>query len=481
MRLRSTVRAWANRHDRGLFVGFAIVILLFLGASLTVMATDEHPMSFLDEHVHYDTALKIQEGELSYRGALYEREVVDEWACGVGHQAGGLVHGCHDPQLNVRDVTSGQYTTGYIHYPTYFYLAEAFRGVVEAISGPHLDLSEYRLFSALMMWLGAVACAVFAYLLGIRRWGLIAATTLPSAATSILVMGTMVTPNSTSLLAGALIAGTGLLWIRRGRGFVWLVLAALFGSTTAVVNSLPLGGFLFLICLAVIARARGWKIGEGWKPRLWQAGVLAAVIVVPVIAWGRYITATATVSNADVYGPYQLNGWTTVVAGAIQEVFSFHSPWTDWTMGMPANGTRVSIALRAAAGGVPPWITIVVVGALVLSIAGVIASRVVTMRHRAQASAEESLLLESAVSREFDAHRMLALGTMVTIILYPAALRVSNALNFGIDFGIVTRYSMAFAPLLVLLALLLIRRRSFAALMAALGVVGLVTTAGVWL
>ena len=90
-------------------------------------------------------------------------------------RAGGLVHGCGDPALDVRDVTSGQYTTGYIHYPTYFAGAEAFRVVVEAVFGPHHDLSVYRLFSALLMFLGVVACGVFAYVLGVRKLGLIAA------------------------------------------------------------------------------------------------------------------------------------------------------------------------------------------------------------------------------------------------------------------------------------------------------------------
>ncbi|WP_404431835.1 hypothetical protein LG299_15510 [Microbacterium lacus] len=478
-----SIRAWAGRHDQAIFIWIASLILVFLGASLVVIASDDHPMSFLDEHAHYDTALKMHDGELSYRGALYEEEVVDEWACGVGHQAGGLIHGCGDPLLNVRDVTSGQYTSGYIHYPTYFLGAEAFRAVSTAVFGPQSGLTEYRVFSGLLVWLGFAVGGVFAYVLGIRRWGLIAAVTLPAAATSIFVMGTMVTPNSTGPLAGALVAGTGLLWVQRGRGFVWLALASVFAASTAVISSLPVGGFILLIFAASIARARGWQFEGAWRPKFWQALVLGLIVVAPVIAWGRYISATATVSNADVYGPYQLQGWGRVIRGAIQELFAFHSPWTEWNLGMPPSGGPVSVALRAAAGGIPLWVTIAVVGAVVLAVFGVV------MKSRGDAgeatggtgfTADSSLSTVTRV-RTFRTHQMLAAGTLLTIVLYPAALRVSNALNFGVEFGIVARYSMAFAPLLVLLALILIPQQRFAIVLAGLGIVGVITTAGVWI
>ncbi|MDQ7878767.1 hypothetical protein Q9R08_12325 [Microbacterium sp. QXD-8] len=482
MKAHRAVGVWASRHQQALFVWASAVILVFLGVSMAVMATDGHAMSFLDEHVHYDTALKMHEGELSHRGALYEEEVVHEWACGVGHQAGGLVHGCGDPLLNVRDVTSGQYTSGYIHYPTYFIVAEMFRAGVDALFGQHFDLSVYRLFSAVLMWLGVALCGVFAFALGIRRWGLVAAVTLPAAATSILVMATMVTPNSTAILAGALVAGTGLLWIKRGRGFIWLALSSVFASCLVVISSLPVGGFILLIFAASIARAAKWEFEGPWQPRLWQGLVLSAIVVAPVIAWGRYIAATATATNAEVYGPYQLQGWRPVIVGAVQELFAFHSPWTDWNMGMPATGGTASMLLRAAAVGVPLWITVVVVGSLVLAIFGIItAARASALVNSTAAAGTRVVPFSKRAPRTFDAHRMLAAGTLLTIILYPAALRVSNALNFGVDFGIVARYSMAFAPLLVLLALLLVRRQAFAIVLAVIGVVGLVATAGVWI
>lgn len=470
--------AWVRRHCNSLSIIVSAMLLIFCGASLLLIVAADHPFSFLDEHVHFDTVLKIHDGRLSYRGALYEPAVVQEWACGVGHEAGGLAHGCGDPRLGVRDVTSGEFTTGYIHYPTYFLAAEGFRSVVEAASGPRHDVTVYRAFSALLMWLGLAASGVFAYLLGVRRAGLIASVSVPAAATSILVMGTMVTPNSTALLAGALVAGTGLLWIKRGRGFGWLALAAAFASTTAVINSLPVGGLILLIAVVAIARRRGWSVPGTWAPRLWHAIALAVVVLAPIVVWGRYIASTATVSNADVYGPYQLQGLDTLLVGAFQEMFSLHSPWTEWALGMPPGPGAVARSFRAIAAGIPLWVTVVVIGAVVFLVVGT--SFVRGRQVRAVDHFGPAAGVRSGSGRMLDPARILCATTLATLVMYPPALRVANALNFGIDFGIVTRYSMAFAPLFVLLVLVMVRQRAFVATLATLGSIGVVTTAGIW-
>jgi len=57
------------------------------------------------------------------------------------------------------------------------------------------------------------------------------------------------------------------------------------------------------------------------------------------------------------------------------------------------------------------------------------------------------------------------------VVLYPVALRVTNTINFGFDYGIVDRYSIAFAPLLVLLLLLLVPGRLTGRLLAGLSLV----------
>jgi len=466
------LRDWVMKRATGLCIGVASVIVLIFGFAMVTLAADDHPLSILDEHVHYDTQLKIHHGELSYRGALYEEEVVDEWACGIGHEAGGLIHGCGDPALDVRDVTSGQYTTGYIHYPTYFLGAEAFRWVVEAVGFQLHDITIYRVFSALLMTLGVIAMGLFAFALGQRRLGLIVAVSLPVAATSITVMGGMITPNATSILAGALVGGTGLLWIARGKGFTWLALSAVFAASIAVVNSLVLGGFLFAMLVVWIAQRRGWSTPGPWRPKLWQLIVLAAIVLLPVVLWGRYIAATATVSNAEVYGPYQFSGWSTIAIGALQEFFALHSPWTEWGYAVPAGPGVISDALRSIAVGLPLWITVITVGALLYGVLGA------DFRRRAGLPVGRERLDDRAPARMLDPVRIVATGSLITLVLYPVALRVSNALTFGIDFAIVSRYSMPFAALIVLLVLCLVGQRRVRVVLAVIGVVGVLASIG---
>jgi hypothetical protein len=459
-----------QQHSQALCLAVAALLVAFFGVSITAYAVNGHQLSIVDEHVHFDTAVKMQHGELAYRGALFGDELLQEWACGVGHQGGPLPHACGDPTLSIHDLPSGIYSTGYIHYPTYFVMAAGFHNAVEAVFGPQNDLDVYRLFSAIVLMLGVVASGVAAWLLGLRRTGLIAAVSLPVAASSIAILGGMVSPNSTVVLAGALIAGTGLLWLRRGRGFLWLALATAFASINAVVDALPVGAFIVLILVSVIARWRRWTIAaDQWRAKLWHLLVLAAIVLIPIIAWGRYIAATATVSNSEIYGVYTVSGWRAILTGAIQELAGLHSPWFDGSYGIPSPQSTVLGSLRFVAMSWPLWVTVIVFGALVFGVL--------------RTNFDDRLLVPGSVfrSRLMSPLHVLAFGALATIVLYPAALRISNAFTFGIDSGIVARYSSAFGPLLALVVLLLVRQRRAHWLVAVVGTIGLVSTAAVFL
>ena len=60
---------------------------------------------------------------------------------------------------------------------------------------------------------------------------------------------------------------------------------------------------------------------------------------------------------------------------------------------------------------------------------------------------------EAEGGRELPLVWLLVVCTLVVLVLYPPALRVSNMMTFGFDFGIVSRYSIPFAPLLTWLLL----------------------------
>lgn len=410
-------------------------------------------MSFVDEQVHFDTALKMHHGEIPHRGSKMDQEVVKEWACGVGHQVGPLQHGCNDPALNPADAIAGGYTTGYIHYPTYFAGAELFRISVEAIAGPRHPLSTYRVFSALLLSAGLIATAIVAYRLRLRGLALMAAVALPLAASETMLMGMIVNPSVATILFGALITGTGLHWLKTGRGFGWLLAVTAASACVAVVVSLPAGAVLLAGVIAWIGRRRGWRLDGGAAPTLKHLAALAAALVIPILAWGRYIEATSTATNEDLYSEFGVRSWPNLFGGLFAELTRLHSPWNETDHAVSGGTSWLAETMRNAAAGVPLWITVLVVGGLaVLSL----------RRTTPQGDDAEKVL---------DPTKLLAAAACLGIVIYPVALRLSNALTFGTDVSIAPRYSMGFAPMLAILALLLIQDRRYAGLLLGIGTV----------
>lgn len=440
--MRRTTRHAQTRPDHG-DRRAGVVLALVLGAlavGLFVRAGEGVPMSAVDEHVHLDTHVRVHDGEYPHRGSLMTMDVVRAWACGVGHEAGAAMAPCDHPDLGPNSLPSGVHTSGYIHYPTYFVAGEAYRAVEEAVADPDSWVDTYRRWAALVTVAGLLACLAGAWALGLRGSGLVAGTLLPSASGGILLFGTIANPQAAAVLLGALIAWTGIGWMRTGRGFWWLTAATVLASAVAVTHTLPAGAFMLAIIAALLLRRAGWRVAGDWRPRWWQLAVLTVVVVAPVVAYGRWISARATISNAELYAFAGLDSWRTVVSGALEELFSVHSPWyVTGSLGIGADGLLLQRLVRASINGLPMWVTIAVFAALAVT-----SVRLVT-RVRA-GRAEEVRVLQPV--------QLLAACTLVGVMVYPALLRTSNALNVGFDFPVVARYSIGFAPLLVWLVLI---------------------------
>lgn len=425
-------------------------LIVYLIASLVRIAVNGHPLSMIDEHVHLDTQFKVHHGTYPHRGSLYGRDLINEWACGVGHEAGPLSKPCGDPTLGPADLPSGKYTPGYIHYPTYFLGGETFRRLVDSVAGPRDPLDLYRSFAALVMGLGVIICGVISWRLRLRGLALVAGTLVPVAAASILMYGTIVNPTSTAVLTGALVAGAGLRWTLTGRGYGWLLGASAVAACVAVTDSIPAGGFLIAIVAALVLRRRGYALDTPWRPRWWHAALLAGVLVVPILIWGRVISSQATVPNSTLYGAYGFDSWTPVLAHTIRELFSIHSPWNGAITLETTAAHPVALLVRGFGYGIPLWITVLVFATLILGALGTL-----TRPSTADESRQESVDGRKRLSTL----RVLTASALAGVVLYPPALQLSNAVNEGINNGIVDRYSISFAPLLVWLALLTTRDR----------------------
>lgn len=461
-------RRWATVAT--LVVLFAFVASFSYG--LVALSQDAHPLSVVDEHIHFDTAVLATQGEIPWRGAHLGDAVVQEWACGVGHEGGALAYPCGDPRIDAAALPSGKYTTGYGHYPTYFFAAAGFASILHSITGSTDLLDAFRAFSAATMIIGVVLCAVFAWALGLRGAALIAATTLPVAASMVVFTGTIVNPSSTSVLAGALIGGTALLWMRRGHGFLWLAIAVGLCSWIAVTSSLPAGGVLIAMLIVLVGKHLGLRVTPVWNPRWWQFAVLWVLVLLPIVVWGRVIAARATVPDSELYGFLPPSGRKDILINAFGELVLLHTPWRA-TNGIYARpeGTLES-ALSKISVGTPVWITVMVFGAIVTV-------AFLQARSAWQIRRVQTLAIGPGGTKpgfEVSSSGLLAVGMIATVVLYPPALRVSNWITFGFDFPIVDRYSNAFTAAIILAVLVWFPKNRAALITAA--AVGFVTAVG---
>lgn len=464
--------------------------LLFLcvaavGATLWRLAGEGKPLSPVDEYVHADTAFKVHHGRYPFRGARLGQEVIDTWHCHTGHQAITFDAACGSPESTPDGVPTptGPFTTGYIHYPTYFLAGEAFRRVGDGLAGAaEHAIDTYRRFAALVQTLGILVSAAMARLLGLRGSALLAAALAPVAAPAILVYGTMVNPMSAATLCGAVVAGAGIRWMLTGRGFWWLVAATLAAASVAVTASLPGGVFVLAVLIGLLLRLRGGRFDSGWTPRLWHALVLLAVLLVPIVAFGAWIEARATTDDATLYASYQLADWDQVWLGVWAEVFASHLPWVeDGSLVRPELSTPRLYA-RAVGAGMPLLIVAVVLGSLIAGATGALRPlhrdrdydrhrdhdpdhpdhHPDHHRHRRDPDHDsesdpdhDSDAAPVADARSRSVLPLLAGCSLLGLLVYPPLLRLLNAATAGIDYAIVSRYSISLAPLFVLVVLLL--------------------------
>ena len=381
----------------------------------------------------------MHDGQFPRRGDLLSQAVVDLWVCDVGHQTVTWEAPCGSAEAVPQNVPTGALTSGYIHYPTYFVGGEVFRAALDAVSPGREALDTYRQYAAVMLSLAGLVSLLLARRIGLRGGALVAATLAPIATSSILVYGTMENPMSAAPLCGALVAGAGLSWVLSGRGFWWLAAASAVSAGLAVTSSLPTGVFILACLGAMVQRRRGKVPATGWLPRWWHVAVLATILLIPIIAFGAWTSSRATASNEQLYSGNGFDSWTDIAVGMVFELSTPHVPWANDGSVATADPSLVQRLLLALLDGTPFLLVVLVGGALALG-----AMRVVAR----------------APDDQWSPLPLLAGACMLGLVLYPPLLRLANAVNVGIDFPIVSRYSISLLPLLVWVALLGLREHA---------------------
>jgi hypothetical protein len=304
-----------------------------------------------------------------------------------------------------------------------------------------------------VLLVGLLSLWLLGYVARLKGAHLAALVTLPSAAAIFFLMGGYFNPASANLVLGSLTAVGGLLWLRSKRGYWFFLVATLLSGITAITSALPAGAIVAYGLWVWGARVLRRPRATAWQPTWWQLAAASGAVIVPWFLWGRWISASATAGNADLYGFAAVKSIGQVVRGMALEGLSFHSPWFAVPVGTKPAAPTVWFSFAADVQQVlPAVITILVLGALI--------TRIIMRGPTSETTLENS-----------ERNDLLGVATAAVLVLwaYPPVLRVTNALTFGIDYGIVSRYSMSLAPLLVVLVLKLVPQRTFAWLLALAG------------
>ena len=355
-------------------VALLALVLVVLSIGLWVRAGEGLPMSTVDEHMHLDTHARVHQGGYPHRGSKMSMDVVREWACGVGHEAGAAMAPCEHPDLGPQSLPSGIYTSGYIHYPTYFVVGEAYRTVEEAVASPDSWVDTYRRYAAVLTVLGLLACLAGAWSIGLRGAALVAGTLGPSATASILLYGTIANPQSAGIVAGALIGWAGLRWVLRGGGFWWLAAATALASGVAVTHSLPAGVFMLAIVAAKLLRRTGRRLAGTWDPGggSWACSPPSSSPRSSCSASGSH--ATRRSANEDLYAFVRPGLVAHRGRRRPRGALRLHSPWYgSGSLGRPGRLGWCSSCCARRCRGCPSWTTIAV-----FAVAGVTGVRLVS-------------------------------------------------------------------------------------------------------
>ncbi|WP_104105248.1 hypothetical protein [Nocardioides sp. 616] len=444
----------------------AAALLVLMAVSLSTIALDGRPLSAVDEPTHFDNVIQLQHDTYPHRGSLYTQRTVNEWACGVGHEVGPLGKECGDPKLGPELLPMTKYTTGYIHYPTYFVALLAGTKVVHAVDSKVPLIGALRLSSTVILLAGVVACWLLATSLGLGGARKLAVTFAPVAAPGILTYGPMVNPGSAATLCGALVALGGFAWMRSRRWFWGYLAAALLASCVAATASLTVGVFAIVSGVTWLAGLLGVRTMRDWQVRWWHLLLQAVVFLGPVLVWEQVISARATVPDSVVYAVVAVASTTALISGALAELTTLHSPWTDVGALGETDGDLLGTYVRALGYGLPSLVTVLVFGTLALAALGAFGR---VRRHLVDASATDAPAADAPAPDGARARlarhwptwltgdRLVVVALLFVVFVFPPALRLSNAANFGLDYAIVPRYLISLAPIAVLLAVRQVR------------------------
>ena len=345
-------RVGAGNRDKAVLAAVLVAAAVLVGLHVR-----DHPaLSHIDELQHMDYTLKSpfhvpRHGDTIGQGAMDEAacrgidyplrlsiDALNNWLHltgerGVATLAPGSVRQVQLPECRSLLMTPDQFPNSGLNtasaHPPVYYTATALGGAaIEAAPGVESPVTGARLVG--ILWLGAAAAVLWYVLgsLGASSWVKALLIGLLAVSPTVLHESSIINPDTTALLGGALVLGAALRW-EGGRAPGWLLpLAALAAVWLKFTNSVAVGAAV--VYLAVRAwQQRDALTGPRIKSLIAVGGAAIALSVASIFSWSAVQDARGSIPAEELptNAIYQVDSFQWDNLG--DELFSTLTPLRD--------------------------------------------------------------------------------------------------------------------------------------------------------
>jgi hypothetical protein len=431
-----------------------LIVLVFTLNGITAHKVSQ--VSLIDEQYWIDQLVRGSKLEITQSGDPLTDEATYELCrrggAGVGHVA---TRPGATKEAERRPVKSFSCVYGHIdaeklgvwkgvdsagHTPFYFLvtgpIARALRASPVDLPPDDSMVAWARLLGSVWLLIGWYLVLRVGDLLGVcRRW-LVVALVFLTATQALLHASTIVNPDQTAVPTGAAVLLAALMWERRGKGIVWVALAALVCAAMDPTNAIAILAVLIYFALRVGAdrTGHGDELSRPWTDYLKLAAVMAVAVFVANRGWdwfSAHFITTADHSGIDLSKnptsvAYGLQGkgltlWQ-LIGGDI--IFSMFPPFTDIALPLQRNHELYKLTSRIA--------EVLAIGAMVA----------VVLRDKLR-----------------DRIGAIAFTTVIAFLVSPTALVIYNYVVGGTFDRPVWRYGLCLLPLLAIVLATAMRTR----------------------
>lgn len=256
----------------------------------------------IDELRHLDYAVKISHGQLTHFGDKIGEIAMREEMCRGLDLAGWTDPPCRKKRIDPVEFRDDGWQTASPHPPLYYLGAGLTARLLGGVGITDTYVAGARLFSAVTTALGIVVMFYLACLVGVRKPAAAASSLSILVFPSILHSSGIVTPDSASLLMGAMIAVAVVRFQRKPFSLWWLALLGVAAGATKLTNlfAASAGALYLLGSSRVLSRkTSGWRDASG-RRMFFGAVVLFAAAAATTICWLIVDSARATIDPAII-------------------------------------------------------------------------------------------------------------------------------------------------------------------------------------